>query len=57
MNSVEKIKSLAPHSGKDIETICSFVLDAARFTLWSGSHRPEQHHYGRGDWQSTRRRL
>lgn len=50
-NPVEYLRYVAqrtPAHGSEIGEICSIVLDDERFPLWSGSWKPEQHHYGRG---------
>lgn len=31
----------------DATELCSVVLDDERFPIWSGSSKPEQHHYGK----------
>ncbi len=42
----EKLRQMASQRG--VEQICSPVLDRIDFYFWSGSSKPEQHHYGTG---------
>lgn len=43
---VHSLKTVA--SLKHCLDIASVVLDNPKFSIWSGSSRPDQHHYGRG---------
>ncbi len=45
----ESLWYLAGEAGRlDVKDICEPVLGDSRFILWSGSSRPDQHHYGKG---------
>lgn len=43
---VERLESLAYDFG--VRDLCSIVLKDYRFSVWSGSSKPLQHHYGKG---------
>jgi len=45
-NSFEYLQKRAKSLGKDIYTVSSFLLRDPRFKEWSGSSKPNQHHYG-----------
>ena len=42
----EKITKITKEYG--VYDIAKFLLDDPRFSLWSGSSKPHQHHYGKG---------
>lgn len=46
MTPTERLRELAHHHG--VHQISCTVLDDWRFPIWSGSSKPEQHHYGQG---------
>lgn len=51
INSMKKSeyteKLIAKTKELDIEKLASYILDDPKFDIWSGSSKPEQHHYGK----------
>jgi len=45
---IDKITIQAKLLGDDVYAVCKGVLDDERFAIWSGSSKPNQHHYGKG---------
>ncbi len=49
MNSyIEKLTEQAKTLGDDVYKVSKGILEDERFPLWSGSSKPNQHHYGKG---------
>ena len=48
MDYLKKIKGQAKTSGDDVYAVCKGILDDERFSIWSGSSKSFQHHYGKG---------
>jgi len=45
---IEKLTDKAKLVGSDVYKVCKNVLEDKRFPIWSGSSKPNQHHYGKG---------
>jgi len=45
---IDKLTIQAKTLGEDVYAVCQAVLDDERFPIWSGSSKPNQHHYGKG---------
>ena len=45
---LKALESKARLCGEDVYEICRPILEDERFPIWSGSSKPEQHHYGKG---------
>ena len=46
MNNLDKLIKITKDYG--VYDICRYILDNPKFEIWSGSHLPKQHHYGKG---------
>ena len=47
-NPVEQLSEKAKTLGDDVYEVCKVFLDSENFARWSGSSKPNQHHYGEG---------
>lgn len=45
---IEKIKEYLINNDVAFLSLCNEVLNDERFSIWSGSSKPDQHHYGKG---------
>ena len=45
---IDKLTRQAKMLGPDVYNVCDGILKDERFPLWSGSSKPNQHHYGKG---------
>jgi len=45
--STLKLIDLAKELGSDVYQVAEYILSDLRFDVWSGSSKPEQHHYGK----------
>jgi len=45
--ALEVLTKQAKQVGTDVYTVCKPILEDERFPLWSGSSKPNQHHYGK----------
>jgi len=45
---IDKLTKQAKLTGSDVYKVCQSILEDERFPKWSGSSKPNQHHYGDG---------